>query len=134
MTCSDIAPDLVPFHFGEIAPAERDAIEAHLLDCPECLADYLALKRQVETAELDERPSESARLRLRRAVAQELGIETAPRPWAWWERPLAFGLAGAALAAAAMMVGVITTGDGRAPRSLSLDAPAAVEGDGSVGD
>jgi len=125
MTCSDINPELVLYHFGEITPEARDEVEAHLLSCPECLADFLALKRQVETAALDERPSETARARLRSAVAEELGVETAPRPWAWWERPLAFGFAGAALAAAAMMVGVITTGEGRAPRSLAGEVPAA---------
>lgn len=128
MTCSNTTPHLVPYQFGEIPAEARDEVEAHLLSCPDCLADFLALKRQVETTELDERPSEAARLRLRSAVAQQLGIETAPRPWAWWERPLAFGFAGAALAAAAMTVGVITAGEGSAPRSLAGDVPTVVEG------
>ncbi len=127
MTCSHIAPELVPYHFGEIPLEARDEVEAHLLSCPDCLADFLAFKRQVETAELEERPSEAARRRLRSAVARELSIDPAPRPWAWWERPLAFGFAGAALAAAAMMVGVITAGEGTAPRSLSLEGGAVVE-------
>ena len=81
--------------------------EAHLLGCQSCLADYVALKREIETAELDERPSAAARQRLVRAMALELGIETEPRPWSWWERPVAFGFAGAALVAAAMAVGVV---------------------------
>ncbi|MBW2457880.1 MAG: zf-HC2 domain-containing protein [Deltaproteobacteria bacterium] len=127
MTCPDIAPNLVPYHFGEISTEARDEVEAHLLSCPDCLADFLALKRQVETAELDERPSEAARLRLRHAIARELHIDPAPRPWSWWERPLAFGFAGAALAAAAMMVGVITAGEGTAPRSLAVDVPTMAE-------
>jgi len=85
------------------------------------------MKREIETAELDERPSPTARQRLRRAVARELRIEPEPRAWSWWERPVAFGFAGAALAAAAMVVGVVSGGDGSPPRTLAIESAAAME-------
>ncbi|RLB58099.1 MAG: hypothetical protein DRI90_17150 [Deltaproteobacteria bacterium] len=126
MSCQDIGLELVAYHFGEIEPRARVEMEEHLLKCPDCLTDFIALKRQIETAELDERPSPAARQRLRHAMAQELGIEPEPRAWSWWERPVAFGFAGAALVAAAMMVGGVVGGDGSPPRTLALEPGAAV--------
>ena len=124
MSCQVIAPELVAYHFGEIAPEARAEVEAHLLGCQHCLADFIAVKREIETAELNERPSPAARQRLRHAMARELRIEPEPRAWSWWERPLAFGFASAALAIAVMAVGVVSAGDGSPPRTLALEPPA----------
>lgn len=128
MNCHDVQPELTGYHFGVIAPDTRGELEEHLLDCPQCLATFIGLKREIETAELTERPSAAARERLRRAVARELRGEPAARAWSWWERPLAFGFAGAAVAAAMLAVGVVSTGAGSAPRTLSVEPapPAAV--------
>lgn len=78
----------------------RDALEQHLPGCADCLRSFLRLKRAMETAELEPAPSDGVRMRLRAAVAAELSPSPAERPWRWWERPLAFSFAGAAVMAA----------------------------------
>jgi anti-sigma factor RsiW len=102
MSCESVQRQLLGFHFGEVEEAARQEVEAHLPECRACLASYLALKRGVETAEAVPRPSAASRQALRAAVAQELGL--AAPTWRWWERPLAFGFAGAALVLAVMTV------------------------------
>ena len=128
MKCTQIEAELMAYHFGVIAPEVRDDLEAHLLDCPSCLRQFIALKREVETAELDERPSKRARQRLRSAVAQAVGAEPVIRPWSWWERPLALGFAGAAVVVGMIAVQAVATGEGRAPYALTspqgAEAPA----------
>jgi len=108
MDCQLIRGELVAYHFGSVEPSARDRVEAHLLECPDCLRGYLALKREIETAQAAPAPSQAARDRLRRAVAQEVGRRAA-RPAAqpaWWRRPLAFGFAAAS--AAAVMLAVVS--------------------------
>jgi len=115
MDCELIRAALVAYHFGSVEEAARDRIEAHLLACPDCLKAFLALKREIETAEAGPRPSEEARRRLRLAVARELAARSPERTGAaaaaaaaavgaWWRRPLAFGFAAAACAAALIAV------------------------------
>jgi hypothetical protein len=36
-------------------------VEAHLLECPACLRGYLALKREIETAQAGPAPAQAAR-------------------------------------------------------------------------
>ncbi len=118
MRCETMRGELVGFHFGALDDAARRGVEAHLLGCGACLGEYLALKRDVETAaEAEERPSASARATLRAAVAREVG--TAPRPWRWWERPLAFGLATAAVLLAIVTVQAVRTAPGVAPYGIA---------------
>lgn len=102
MTCDRCQAELTGFQLGVVEDATRDALERHLLECADCLRSFLKLKRAVETAELEPAPSEALRTRLRAAVASELSAPegTAQRSWRWWERPLAFALAGASVAAA----------------------------------
>ena len=95
MNCKQI--DLVAFHFGTLSAEERTETETHLVECKACLQDFLAFKREVETAASVARPSDDARARLRKAVVREIRGEPVVRPWAWWERPLAFGFASAAV-------------------------------------
>ncbi len=116
MSCEETSPLLVSYHFGEVSPAERGAVEQHLLGCAGCLRDYLDLKREIETAAHDAAPSRAARLRLRAAVQAELA--PAPRAWAWWERPLAVVLAGAAVATALFALQLVATQEGSLPRTL----------------
>jgi hypothetical protein len=92
--CSHFQADLPGYHFAVIDPDARDALEAHLAGCPTCIAAFIALKRSLETAADAPRPSDTARARLRAAVAAEIAQPT--RTWRWWERPLAFTLAAAA--------------------------------------
>jgi hypothetical protein len=105
---------LVSFHFGELPPPTRFQIESHLLGCRVCLQDYLLLKRNVETAELEEAPSLKARAKLRLAVADMVQ----KRAWQWWERPTAFLVAGAATILALSVLHDVSTGPGRRPHSL----------------
>jgi predicted anti-sigma-YlaC factor YlaD len=72
---------LLRFHLGASDDAERTTVDAHLLDCRACLTDFLALKRQFDTAgAFEERPSALARERLRTHVRRRLAVTwTAPR-------------------------------------------------------
>lgn len=129
MSCAEIQPELVCYHFGEIEPELRDAVESHLRSCSACLDDFLALKREIETAGTDAAPSRAAYARLRRAVERQVRPPRR-RPWSWWERPVALLVAGAAVAAAIFVLQTISTGPGSEPRTLSDHArqrPAPVQ-------
>lgn len=119
MSCEELTPALFDYHFGASSLEEREQIEAHLRACPGCLGAFFALKRDVELAG-EEAPSQAARARIRRSVAQALRVRAeAPRRWRWWERPLAFGVAGAALVLAATFAHLPWTGPGSAPKGLN---------------
>jgi anti-sigma factor RsiW len=127
MDCQLIRADLVAYQFGSVDLEARDRIDAHLVACPECLKGYLALKREIETAEGGPRPSPQARARLRGAVARELAerrARTAAEP-AWWRRPLAFGFAAAACAAA--MIAVVAVQGELQQLGTLASPPAAVQ-------
>jgi hypothetical protein len=94
-------------------------VEEHLMECSRCVRDFIALKREIETAESSPRPSALARQRLRRAVAQEVGATNAPRRRAWWERPLAVGYAAAVVLGAFFAMHAMATQPGSAPHSQS---------------
>jgi anti-sigma factor RsiW len=99
MTCDQCQAELTGFQLGVVDGGVRDALEEHLQGCAGCLRSFLRLKRAMETAELEPAPSDAVRMRLRASVAAELSASQAPadRPWRWWERPLAFALAGASV-------------------------------------
>jgi hypothetical protein len=110
-SCRLIEEELVPFHFGTCTETVRSTVEAHLSACAGCLRAYLAVKRAVEAeAEAGPRPSEAARARLRRAVAQRVGRR----------RALVVGGALAAVIAALLLL----LGRGAAPPAPSEKAPA----------
>lgn len=114
MSCETTRRDLVGFHFGELEPGTRGEVERHLVSCRECLGEFLSVKRDVELAgETAERPSMKAKTRLRSAMATKLGL--GPRPKLWWERPLAYGLAAAALVVAMVSVQRIADAEGKTP-------------------
>ena len=117
MDCVLIQPELVAYHFGMIEDDARERVEKHLLECPECLRDFLALKRSMETS--DERPSPLAKARLREAVASEVGRRRVA--WSWWERPLAVAFAAAVILTAGSAVHALATSEGRAPHSVSVE-------------
>ena len=130
MTCTEIQPELVAYHFGDVSDEARGGIEEHLLACARCLKDFLELKREIETGDGGPRPSPAARARLREAVAEELGVRPRPaRAWSWWERPLAFGFAGSAVVGAVMVVRLLAAGSGAPPHTVGAvptSAPAVV--------
>jgi anti-sigma factor RsiW len=121
MSCDKVEPELIAYHFGTIDPEARRTVEEHLPGCVNCLREFIALKRSMETSEEEPAPSQQARERLRLAVARELrGQQQAPsRSWRWWERPLALGGALAVLAGAVVVTYTASIGEGAAPRALS---------------
>jgi anti-sigma factor RsiW len=125
MTCQEINLELVAYHFGTVSPESRQQVEEHLVGCQECLKSFLSVKREIETAEAEPRASPAARARLRRDVA--LLLHPPRRTWSWWERPLAFGFAGAAVMVAMLAVHVVVSSQGSMPHSLAAHA-----GQGSV--
>ena len=119
MSCHDIQQELVGYHFGLVGCDEsRRQIEEHLVSCQACIKAFVALKRDIETAESGPRPSAALRHRLRLSVAGELGLATRSRRWSWWERPFAFGFAGVAVLLAMLAVGVIASSPGSMPHSM----------------
>jgi anti-sigma factor RsiW len=120
MDCDVTRTDLIDFHFGEIDDQPRLRVEAHLLSCPACLREFMAIKRAVETT--GTRPSEAARERLRAAVAREVA-PLGRAAWSWWQRPLAVAVAAAAVVLAAATVNILAAGPGRAPHAWSKPDP-----------
>lgn len=126
MSCATIRPELVIYHFGETTPELRTIIEEHLQQCPECLHEFLILKRSIETADLEASPSQKTRDRLRQAVADEFAPRYKSSAWSWWERPAAFLIAGATVFAAIFFWHVVSTGPGTIPNSLE-QAPVKIQ-------
>lgn len=118
MTCEAIRGELVGFHFGVLDESARSTVERHLVGCQACLGEFLSVKRDVElSATVEERPRAQVKSKLRMAVAQELGLVAGPP--AWWQRPLAFGLAAAAIVVAMVTVQAVATSEPSAPVSVS---------------
>ena len=117
MSCEEIEPALISFHFGLVHEPLRRQIEEHLPGCPTCLRAFLDLKRHIETAESGPQPSAALRERVRASVARELGLP-APRRWSWWERPLAFSAAALGVVVAMLAVGELTKGPPGASQGL----------------
>lgn len=106
MSCAEIEPELIGYHFGTSAPLVREQIEQHLPQCPKCVTSLLLLKRQLETQPEVPSPSQSARDKLRAAVAVEIGVA----PWRWWERPVALASGAAAALLAVFVTWSVATG------------------------
>ncbi|HOU94355.1 MAG TPA: zf-HC2 domain-containing protein [Polyangiaceae bacterium] len=121
MSCEEIQPELVRYHFGVIDDGPRGEVEEHLVGCSDCLRSYLYLKRDVETAEGGPQPSSAVLDRLRASVVRELALGVSRR-WSWWERPLAFGFSGVLMVVAVLVVGVLARGPGDPPHGL-IDPP-----------
>jgi anti-sigma factor RsiW len=112
MSCEQVRPALSGYHFDTLDPNERAHVEAHLPGCPHCVAEYIAIKRAIETASHVPAPSERARLRLRQAMASALSRRA---PAVWWERPLAVSVAAASVLLALGVVQAISQAPGAAP-------------------
>lgn len=114
MTCQEIEPELVGYHFATLDETTRARVEEHLGACADCVRAFIEIKRAVETSEESPAPTPAARARLRRAVASEMGL--APR--AWWERPLAIALAASIVLVAGATMHKLTSDSGAAPYAL----------------
>ena len=116
MTCNEIEHQLVGYHFNALSGDVRHAVEAHLVECPDCVRAFVELKRAIETSEDSPRPSDAARQRLRSAVARELGVTTTR--WAWWERPLALAVAVTVVLAAGASTRALVSEPASPPHAL----------------
>jgi len=91
MDCPLIRSELVGYHFGTLDDRAREGVEAHLLECTDCLRAFMRLKARVEQGAVGERPSEAARLRLRDDVLATFPRAKAARSIrapAVWRRPV----------------------------------------------
>lgn len=115
MTCTQVEPQLVAYHFGLVEVEARAELEAHLVACGACLRVFLDLKRAIETGEDEPAPSPAARARLRRAVESEV----APPRKRRWELPLALAAAATLLLVARATTHGLTSGPGMPPYAMS---------------
>lgn len=123
MSCERVRPELPGYHFNTLDDEARALVEDHLLACPRCVAEFVAVKRAIETAAHAPRPSDLARARLRRAMAAAM---SRPQRRAWWERPVALGVAAASVLLALGAVQALGRAPGAAPFATraSSSAPA----------
>jgi anti-sigma factor RsiW len=91
---------LLPYLRGELAPAERAAVDAHVQGCAECrgaLADFAAIASRLEHAPEPAPPVHwgAFRAELREALARRTGRPSRARRWSLGPLPaaLAAGLA-----------------------------------------
>jgi hypothetical protein len=93
MTSCPDSPRLWACVLGACDEPERDALDAHVLDCRPCLIEFLRLKRVTEDgAAFEQRPAPAVHAKLRQVVASRR-----PRRKLWL-------VAGAAAAAAALII------------------------------
>ena len=111
---SHVESELAGYHFGVLDDETRRRVEAHLMECPECVRAFVEIKRAIESSEEAPAPSNAARSRLRRAVKREMGI--AERTW--WERPVAIALAASVVLVSTATMHALTTTDGSPPHAL----------------
>jgi len=100
MDCTLIHAELVGYHLAAVSAETRDAIDAHLLGCTECLRAYLRLKSALDrSGEERARPSDAVRLRVRADVERMFRPTWRARAARWLARPVPLyqGLALAAL-------------------------------------
>jgi anti-sigma factor RsiW len=93
--------ELVAYHLGDASEAERERVEAHLVDCPACAQAYVKLKCHFEHTPAM-RPSDAMRQRLRAEVEVTFRPPLPGRFRSWLGRPIPLyqGVAGALLVAA----------------------------------
>lgn len=105
MDCAVIQIELAPYHLATCDDDVRASIDAHLLECTECLRAYLAIKRHLERGERA-RPSDEARAKLRAEVAAEFRPTLGARAARMLRRPVPLYQS---FAAAAVIVFVVST-------------------------
>ena len=119
MKCAEISRELVAYQFNALDDETRRAVETHLVECTDCVREFVTLKRAVESSEDVPKVSNAARSKLRRAVAKELGIGATQ--WSWWERPLALAVAASIVLVAGGVTRALATSQGSPPHALSVE-------------
>src|SRR5215475_6855725 len=115
--------DLVPFLRGELPPAERERVERHLEECPDCRQDTDLLRDLLEhVARSIGRPPDVNWARYRAELREKLDARRAPRAWWWRQVPMALS---ASVAGVLLLVGVwtgyrMTGGEPLTPEQASL--------------
>jgi anti-sigma factor RsiW len=123
MDCALIGPELFAYHVGALEEEVRGRVDAHLLQCTECLRTYLALKHHVDRGgSAAARPSDALRERLRADVQAAFRRPVRERAFRLLNRPVPLyqGLAVAALAVAIVMLAPVVAqrhGHGPADRA-----------------
>jgi anti-sigma factor RsiW len=118
MTCEQIRPALIAYHFDALDESERRAIETHLPGCSACVVELVELKRAIDLG--GARPSPSVRNRLRDAIAADLGSRSASVPARRWHRPIACAIAAAALVATMAATRALTAAPGSPPLAAEM--------------
>jgi hypothetical protein len=123
MDCTLIQVELAAaYHFGGLDGAECDAVEAHLVECTDCLRAYMRMKRRLEHAPA--RPSDALRQRLRADVEQEFRPRAGELARRWFARPIPL-YQGLAVAAVVALVAVMMPELGRRPSPPSPSSEVA---------
>jgi anti-sigma factor RsiW len=114
--------ELMPYLRGELAGAEREAVEAHLAACEHCRRERDAFADIV--GELRRSGPEPPPVHWGRWRAELRGRLERPRGWRWWARPLPAVLS---LGVASALLAVVWLGIGRVtPPENVASAPPAV--------
>jgi anti-sigma factor RsiW len=118
MSCT-VEDELTAYVDGELSQTEAARVRGHLDSCAACRSTEALLRRALP--ELATLPAFEPSAALRRRVLAE--VEALPRPWAErmraWLRPGVLGSAGAALAAAVVVL-LVTDRAGVAERRMEL--------------
>jgi anti-sigma factor RsiW len=118
MSCNEVRPILIGYHFATVDPDERGLVERHLPTCSACVIELVELKRAIELDETGAGPSPGARDRLRRAIAEDLR-GPAPRH-RWRDRSLALAFAGSAVLASLFAMQAMTAAPGSPPVTMPI--------------
>ncbi len=125
MDCHLIQVELVTYHLAldTMSDEQRDEMDRHLLSCPECLRAYLQLRRHLDVGA---RPRDSARTRLRDAVAARYRQRPLDRARRFVSRPIPL-YQGFAAAAVIVLLAVLLPLLVRKPQQSA--APQATAGE-----
>lgn len=122
MDCTLIEDRLVAYHLAAVEDEEREAIDAHLLGCTECLRAYLRCKHQLEQGTRI-KPSAALRARLRGDVERLVRPTGFARVQLFLRRPIPLYQGFAAAAAIAIVVAAALSLPSR-PATEATSAPA----------
>jgi hypothetical protein len=122
MECSLARIDLAAYHLGATDEDAREAIDAHLLECGDCLRAYLAVKRHVEERGVHDQPGDVARARLRSAVEARFRKSNTGIVFEWFRRPVplyqSIAFAAVVLAAAVLAPMLATHRNAQEPTAI----------------
>ncbi len=131
MLCFRARRWLSPYLDGELTPARRDRLEAHLAACPGCAHALDGMRADWDALALLPCPGLPAGLEAR-VLASAAAVRPVPQTPAWLRPRLAFGFAVGAGAAAGVALGLLLAGAPRptsTPRTLEHGVVAEAFGD-----